>query len=795
MILDLLIVVAFVVYAIGSGLRARHAASQNLQEYFLAGKTIQGWKAGLSMAATQFAADTPLLVTGLVATAGIFALWRLWIYALAFLLMAFVFSVCWRRGGVLTDAELTEVRYSGRGVLGLRVLKALYFGTVINCVVLAMVLVAAIRIAEVFLPWHQWLPAGLYQAITGFVTAIGLQLGESVTGLPPEVATANNLISILLILLFTATYSTTGGLRSVINTDVVQLGLAMVGTAAYAWILVDVAGGLGGLSDRVVEIYGAEQAGRMLSFGPETAPDLLLPFLTIIGLQWFFQMNSDGTGYLAQRSMACRTDRDARMAGLIFTWVQIFFRSLFWLATAVAILVLYPFTPQDAASPGFTAEREILFVTGVDEYLPPGIRGLMLTGLLAALASTVDTHLNWGASYWSNDVYDRLVCQHWMRREPREGELVVVARLSNLLIVAIALVVMANLGSIQTAWFISLLFGAGMGSVLVLRWLWERINLYSEFAAMAVSLVTAPLLLYTMGTDPATEWVRLGIMALVTTAAAIGVTFVTPPTRPGVLLAFYERVQPFGFWPQTAAAAGDRPDAPTEALKQRLWAMALTAASLFLLLVGVGRLMIAPPDVNPLWTWVAILAGLALVPLWWRATMVDDLEVDRSQQADDLQVRDRVLLQDKDGLLLALRQLAQHMRVVYGMEVTVEPHGSHQVKEEGHRFLLFEVVQDLLLFIAGRDRNPPPVRISLGCEDGYHRLELEPQGETVDFGRPPVRAAGVRPLAYDVIEHVAERITHIGGTLRIEPSRRGTQRLVLTSRTESLPDPLQVAAE
>jgi SSS family solute:Na+ symporter len=252
----------------------------------------------------------------------------LWIYALAFLLMAYVFAVGWRRGGVLTDAELTEVRYSGRGVLPLRVLKAIYYGTVINCVVMAMVLVAAIRIAEV-LPWHDWLPAGVYGAIVGFVQAIGLQLGESVTGLPAEVATTNNLITILLIVGFTATYSTTGGLRSVINTDVVQFVLAMVATLIYAWVVVQAAGGLGGLTERVVEPYGPEEASRMLSFGPETGPDLLLPFLTIIGLQWFFQMNSDGTGYLAQRSMACRSDRDARMAGVIFTWMQIFVRSLF----------------------------------------------------------------------------------------------------------------------------------------------------------------------------------------------------------------------------------------------------------------------------------------------------------------------------------------------------------------------------------------------------------------------------------------------------------------------------------
>jgi SSS family solute:Na+ symporter len=781
--IDLLIVFAFVVYAIGSGLLARHKASQNLQEYFLAGKTIPGWKAGLSMAATQFAADTPLLVTGLVATAGIFALWRLWIYALAFLLMAFVFAVGWRRGGVLTDAELTEVRYSGAGVLPLRVLKAIYYGTVINCVVMAMVLVAAIRIAEVFLPWHEWLPAAIYQPVVSFIAATGLQLGESVTGLPAEVATANNLISILLILIFTATYSTTGGLRSVINTDVVQFALAMVGTLIYGWVVVAAAGGLGGITERIVEIYGPEEAGRMLSFGPATAPDLLLPFLTIIGLQWFFQMNSDGTGYLAQRSMACRTDRDARYAGVLFTWVQIFLRSLFWLAVAVSLLVLYPFLPEEVGSDGFAASREILFVTGIDEYLPPGFRGLMLTGLLAALASTVDTHLNWGASYWSNDVYDRLLCQHWLKREPHGRELVVVARLSNVLIVVISLIIMANLGSIQTAWFISLLFGAGMGSVLVLRWLWERINLYSELAAMAASLITAPLLLYFMGVDPESEWLRLSIMALVTTAIAIAITYVTPATREEVLLAFYERVQPFGWWRLTARTAGDRPDAPVEAFWRRAWAIALTAGSLFLLLLGVGRLMIMPPDTLLLWTWVYIVAGLALIPLWWRAMLQEDLEVDRSLQPEDVQVTDGILLQKRDGLLLALRQLARHMRIVYGMEVVVEPRGPHQVEEEGQRILLFEVVQELLLYLAGRDRGTT-ARIILRRDDGQHLVEVEPGGEGIDFGRAPERARGVRPLGYDVLEHIDERLWHVGGQLRVEPDRRRARRIVLATGIE-----------
>ncbi|TLX63967.1 sodium transporter [Stutzerimonas nosocomialis] len=626
--LDLLIVAAFIIYGLSAGLRARSKASQSLNEYFLAGNSIKGWKAGFSMSATQFAADTPLLVTGLVATAGVFALWRLWIYGLAFLLLAFVFAVGWRRAGVLTDAELTRVRYSGRGVTPLRLLKAIYYGTVINCVVLAMVLVAAIRIAEVFLPWHDWLPSGIYDPIVGFVQATGIRLGESITGLDPAMMSANNLISILTILIFTAMYSITGGLRAVIQTDVVQFSVAMLGTLAYAWFVVDAAGGLGGLTDRIVEIYGVDQASKMLSFSPPSnAGEALMPFLVIIGLQWFFQMNSDGTGYLAQRSMACTNDREARIAGLVFAWLQIFLRSLFWLAIAIGLLVLYPFSVGDMSGDGFTAGREALFVQGINDLLPPGVRGLMLVGLLAALASTVDTHLNWGASYWSNDVYGGVVAPHLLKRKPKDRELVLVARLSNVLILVIAMIIMANLGSIQTAWFISLLFGAGMGSVLVLRWLWERINLYSELAAMGASLITAPLLLYFLGTDPDGEWIRLGIMALVTTSVAILVTFITPETDDSTLKRFYERVRPLGFWPRAASLCGASNSASMKALGVRLGAVATTAISLYSLLVGVGRLMFPPPEGSVVLSWVCIVIGLALIPIWLRIALRRDFDV------------------------------------------------------------------------------------------------------------------------------------------------------------------------
>jgi Na+/proline symporter len=222
LMLDLIIVFTFIGYSVINGFGNRTKASRSLEEYFLAGRSSRGWRAGVSLAATQFAADTPLLATGLIATGGAFMLWRLWIYGLGFLMIGFLLGRAWRHAHVITDAELTEIRYSGRGVLALRGLKAIYYGTVMNCIIMAMVLVAATRMSELFLPWNEWLPTDLYIAVYDAVASTGIPLASGTTGLETYVATSNNLISILAIVAFTALYSTTGGLRAVIATDTVQ---------------------------------------------------------------------------------------------------------------------------------------------------------------------------------------------------------------------------------------------------------------------------------------------------------------------------------------------------------------------------------------------------------------------------------------------------------------------------------------------------------------------------------------------------------------------------------------------
>ena len=622
---DVLIVVAFVAYAVTSGIRHRRQASKNLEEYFLAGRTLPGWKAGLSMAATQFAADTPLLVTGIVAVSGIFGLWQLWTFALTFLLMGFVLAGAWRRAEVLTDAELTEVRYAGTPAAVLRAVKAFYLGTIINCVSLGWVLFAAAKIAEPFLLWNVWLPPGLFDLAVVAVEWVGVPL--SLGGLDdPEVwiKTASNAISLGLILTVTLLYSATGGLRSVADTDVVQIGIMVAGTLAFTTIVVVEVGGLAAMTDQLRATFATGGPGgitpdEILAFTPGHAKDATWTTLSLLGVLWLINSVSDGTGYLAQRSMACRSDRDAKTAAVVFTFSQVLVRSLLWLPLGIGLLVLFP--PDPGLTPGLLqGDREASFVRGMAELLPVGVMGLMLTGMLAALASTVDSHLNWGASYWTNDLYKRFFCQAWRKREPSGRSLVWVARGSNLVILLIAVVIMTQLTSINQAWQINLLFGAGLGVVQVLRWLWWRMNAWAEIAAMLTSAALAPVLLALLRDDQ--QALRLLILATAATAAALVAVWMKGPEEEAGLIAFYRRVRPVGFWGPIATAVDPTAAGPAR-LVRALGAMVLCSLTVFCLLVGIGTWLVDSP--YPAWVpsrgiWVAglLVVGVAVGPVWYR---------------------------------------------------------------------------------------------------------------------------------------------------------------------------------
>ena len=452
--------------------------------------------------------------------------------------------------------------------------------------------------------------------LSGAIGRLGIGLSTGATPYEPLLATTNNLISIVLLGLFVGLYSTTGGLRGVIVSDLFQFGLAMAGSIAFAAVLVWESGGPGALIDRVIQLYGAHRAERMLSFVP-SAEGPLMPFLVIVGLQWLFQMNSDGTGYLAQRCMACASDRDARIAAVVFAWVQILGRSLVWHVIGVGLLAFYPFVPTDTLDPAFAANRERTFLSAIAELLPAGVQGLMVTTLVAALASTIDTHLNRGSSYLTNDVYKRFVGEFWLKRKTASAELVFVARATSILVLLVGCLVAANLDPIQQGWKISLLVGAGIGAALMLRWVWERINVQSEFAAMVIAIVAGPILPWALPGDDM-EWMRLGTMVLVSTGGTVLVAFASRPTDGDVLLAFYRSVRPIGFWDRTARSAGDDPASLRAALGATLRATVACAASLFLTLVGVSKLLLPQPGETWLTPILGILGAALLAPLWWR---------------------------------------------------------------------------------------------------------------------------------------------------------------------------------
>ncbi|MBD64869.1 MAG: sodium transporter [Halobacteriovoraceae bacterium] len=619
--IDATILLAFIFYTVITGFLNKDKAGENLEEYFLAGRSLKGWKAGVSMAATQFAADTPLLVTGLIATSGIFSLWRLWIYALSFLLMGFLLAGAWRRANVLTDAELTEIRYHGNLATALRGIKAIYFGTIFNCTVLAMVLLAATRIAEPFLLWNQWLPVGLFESVQSMVQFVGVPFTINTNN--PEtlwILSTNNLISILTIVIVTTLYSTTGGLRSVVQTDVLQFFIMMIGTSIYCYFVIKEAGGLASLNQSIQNLDtfalpSGINSKEILAFTPDQAYQVSYGLLGVFGLQWLIQMNSDGTGYLAQRSMACRSEKDAKFAAVLFTFLQVLVRSLLWLPIGLGLLVI--FTPEVGSDLStFTATSEASFIWGIQELLPVGVKGIMITAMLAALASTVDTHLNWGSGYWTNDLYKRIWCEKIKKENAHPRTLVWVARFSNICILFIALFIMAFLDSIQSAWKGSLLIGAAMGVPLLMRWFWWRMNAWGEIASLIVATVSVPFFLIYDGS----EFLSLLLIAFLSLTATLIAIFVKGPEDKKILQQFYEKVQPFGFW-KAIAADKKNYEIKMGQFKKRLLSLILCALTCFSLLVGLGTLIVqgTTPEFVPsrtIWVAMCLIIGIIVSPYW-----------------------------------------------------------------------------------------------------------------------------------------------------------------------------------
>ena len=512
-LIDWVVVAAYAVLSLAIGLRFARRAGRSLEQYFLSGRTAPWWLLGTSMVATTFSADTPNLVTDLVRTGGVSTNWLWWAFLITGMLTVFFYAKLWRRSGALTDINFYELRYSGAPARFLRGFRAVYLGVFFNIVIMATVTLAAIKIAGALL------------------------------GLDPYTTVA-------LAALLTMVYATTSGLWGVLVTDLFQFVLAMIGSVAAAYYAVTLPE-VGGLSGLVTHPNVAGKLSLLPDFSDpaQVMTVLLIPLAVQWWSTWYPGSEPGGGGYIAQRMLAARTEKDAMAATLWFNIAHYALRPWPWILVALASLIVYPSLSDLAkrfpyVDPSFMGND--LAYSAMLLVVPHGVLGLIVASLAAAYMSTISTHLNWGASYVVDDVYKR-----FLKPNATDAHYVAVGRAVTVALTLLACLVALALHNAMQAFQILLQIGAGTGLIFLLRWYWWRINAWGEIAAMAISFLVALYFQFVhvplLGFPPLHPSLALVAGVLITTLGWLLVTFATPPTDRVTLQAFYDKIRPAAF--------------------------------------------------------------------------------------------------------------------------------------------------------------------------------------------------------------------------------------------------------
>jgi SSS family transporter len=503
--LDWGIIFAFFAVTLFIGLYASRGAGKSYSEFFLSGRDMSWWLLGVSMVATTFSADTPNLVTDLVRTHGVAGNWSWWAFLLTGMLTVFVYARLWRRSGVLTDLEFYELRYSGKPAAFLRGFRAIYLGVFFNVMIMATVSLAAIKIGAVMLDLE-----------------------------PVETLLITSIITVI--------YTSIGGLKGVVLTDFFQFVLAMIGMVVAAVYIVNLPE-VGGLS----KMLAHPNVSGKLNFLPDfsDSKQLIPLFLMPLAVQWWSVWypgaEPGGGGYIAQRMLSAKDEKNAVTATLFFNIAHYALRPWPWILIALASLIVFPdIASLQAAFPHLDPKvvKNDLAFSAMLNLLPAGLIGLLIAALLSAFMSTISTHLNWGSSYVVNDFYKR-----FLRPDAPQNELVNVGRISTVVLMILAALLALALENALQAFNILLQIGAGTGLIFILRWFWWRVNAYSEITAMVVSFMLA--LYFELGMEnPLPEHIKLLAGVGITTLAWVAVTFLTAPSSQETMLRFFKLIQP-----------------------------------------------------------------------------------------------------------------------------------------------------------------------------------------------------------------------------------------------------------
>lgn len=588
--LDIAIIAGFFALTLGTGLYFARRAKRSMLDYFLSHRSMPWWLAGTTMVATTFSADTPLAVTEMVVKQGVAGNWLWWSMLPSGMLTVFFFARLWRRAEVVTDVELTELRYSGRQAAFLRGFRAVYLGLIVNVIVMG------------------WVNLGMAKVLSGTL------------GIPKWTALA-------VCLLVTFSYTVVSGYWGVAVTDGMQYLFEMGGAIILAVVAVGAVGGMDALKAGLASAHPAGtpagttfgDAASVLAFWPTGGSSWVVPAITLaalLGLNWWASWypgsEPGGGGYVAQNMLACKTEGDARAATLFFNIAHYALRSWPWVITALCSLVLYGGAVRNASGgedPGANYVRVMVDV------LPNGLRGLMIASFAAAFMSTQATQMNWGSSYLVNDLYRRFI-----RRSAAERHYVNVSRAATLLTLVLSTVVTLLMDQVSHAWEFLLMLGAGTGLVYILRWYWWRVNAWSEVSAMASALTVSLVLRFVVDTStPSGFALSLILTTLITTLVWLAVTFTTSAEPDETLRAFYLRVRPDGpGWRGIARATGVAPRRGAIVRNTAYWLLGI--ALVYSVMFATGAFLFGQTAKLALFGTIAAASGVALTVLLRKET-------------------------------------------------------------------------------------------------------------------------------------------------------------------------------
>lgn len=580
---DWIIIALFFIITLIIGFSVAKKSGQSSDEFFLSGRKMPWWLLGISMVATTFSADTPNLVTDIVRVNGVAGNWAWWAFLLTGMLTVFVYARLWRRSAVTTDLEFYELRYSGAEARLLRGFRAFYLGVVFNVLIMGTVMLAGIKIAGILL---------------------GMGAIETV----------------LIVSVITVIYSSFGGLRGVLYTDFFQFIVAMIGMV-WACIYIVNMPEIGGLDNLLAHEAVKGKMDMIPSF--DNKEMMISLFIIPIAVQWWSTWypgaEPGGGGYVAQRMLSAKDETNAVTATLLFNIAHYALRPWPWILIALASLVVFPNVSDIATKfpnldPQFV--KDDLAFPAMLSFLPSGLMGMVIAALIAALMSTLSTHLNWGSSYIVNDLYSR-----FYKPGADQKELVRVGQVSTVVLMFLGAGAALLMENAKQSFDIILQIGAGTGLLFILRWFWWRVNAISEITAMVVSFLLA-LILQMDFAHNLFFYEKLIISVVVTNLSWIAAALLTQPTAEGVLLDFVKKIKPnpTGWKPiiEKATAQGliMESELGTGKLSNQILAMIFGCFLVYGLLFGLGYLLYGQTVSMAVCFGLALISGYIIWKLW-----------------------------------------------------------------------------------------------------------------------------------------------------------------------------------